>query len=97
MGVTDDQAPYSRNSIRMRGSHPAQPALAPVQSERRERVRGLTASDVMTVGEVAALLHVPESTVSDWARRRVIPSLKLGRRRIFVRSKIEAIILAEDE
>jgi excisionase family DNA binding protein len=52
---------------------------------------------VLTVGEVAALLHVPESTVSDWARRRVIPSLKLGRRRIFVRSKIEAIILADDE
>jgi excisionase family DNA binding protein len=49
----------------------------------------------MTVGEVADLLHVPESTVGDWARRQVIPSLKLGRRRIFIRSKIEAILLAE--
>jgi excisionase family DNA binding protein len=56
----------------------------------------LTAGDVLTVGEVAELLHVPESTVGDWARRRVIPSLKIGRRRIFVRSKIEALILADD-
>jgi excisionase family DNA binding protein len=65
--------------------------------ERNEPSAHLTASDVLTIGEVAELLHVPESTVGDWARRRVIPSLKLGRRRIFVRSKIEAIILADDE
>jgi excisionase family DNA binding protein len=49
----------------------------------------------MTIGEVAELLHVPESTVGDWARRQVIPSLKLGRRRIFIRARIEAILLAE--
>jgi len=67
---------------------------APDQSDLRPR---LTASDVLTIGEVAELLHVPESTVGDWARRRVIPSLKLGRRRIFVRAKIEAIILADDD
>ncbi len=67
---------------------------APDQSDPLPR---LTASDVLTIGEVAELLHVPESTVGDWARRRVIPSLKLGRRRIFVRAKIEAIILADDD
>jgi excisionase family DNA binding protein len=55
----------------------------------------LTANDVMTVTEVAELLHVPESTVGDWARRRVIPSLKLGRRRIFIRSKIESMLLTD--
>lgn len=63
--------------------------------ERSEPSVNLTASDVLTVSEVAELLHVPESTVGDWARRQVIPSLKLGRRRIFIRSKIEAILLAE--
>ncbi len=57
----------------------------------------LTATDVMTVGEVAELLHVPASTVGDWARRSIIPSRKLGRRRIFIRSKIEALVLADDE
>lgn len=63
--------------------------------ERSEPSVDLTARDVLTVSEVAELLHVPESTVGDWARRQVIPSLKLGRRRIFIRSKIEAILLAE--
>jgi excisionase family DNA binding protein len=63
--------------------------------DRSEETPRLTASDVLTVGDVAELLHVPESTVGDWARRQVIPSLKLGRRRIFIRSKIEAILLAD--
>jgi excisionase family DNA binding protein len=61
------------------------------------QARGLTASDVMTVADVAELLHVPESTVGDWARRSVIPSKKIGRRRIFIRSKIEAMALADDD
>ena len=52
----------------------------------------LTAADVLTAAEVAAILHVPESTVADWARRGVIPSRKIGRRRIYLRSKIEALL-----
>jgi excisionase family DNA binding protein len=92
MGILDDQAPLSPNSSRPRGRS----ATAPTPAEERvESATRLTALDVMTVGEVAELLHVPESTVGDWARRRVIPSLKLGRRRIFIRSKIEAILLAD--
>jgi excisionase family DNA binding protein len=55
--------------------------------------RPLTAADVMTAAEVAELLRVPKSTVEDWARRGVIPSRKIGRRRIYVRSKIEALLL----
>ena len=35
--------------------------------------RPLMAADVLTAGEVAALLPVPRSTVEDWARRGVIP------------------------
>lgn len=53
----------------------------------------LTASDVMTAAEVSALLHVPRSTVSDWARRGILPSIKIGRRRIFIRPRIEAKLL----
>ncbi len=54
----------------------------------------LTARDVMTVSEVAALLRVPASTVADWARRGVIPSRKIGRRRLYLRQQIEAMLLS---
>ena len=95
MGIPDDQAPYSQSSARLRGARLTQ-ARPPLQPERRPHPEPrLTASDVMTIGEVAELLHVPESTVGDWARRQVIPSLKLGRRRIFIRARIEAILLAD--
>jgi excisionase family DNA binding protein len=58
-------------------------------------IKRLTADDVMTVSEVAELLHVPVSTVSDWGRRGVIPSVKIGRRRVYVRHKLEAMLLAD--
>lgn len=59
------------------------------------REHPLTAADVMTVREVADLLRVPVSTVGDWARRGIIPSRKLGRRRVFVRARIEAVLLED--
>ena len=58
--------------------------------------RPLTASDVMTAAEVAALVRVPRSTVEDWARRGIIPSKKVGRRRLYIRSRIEALLLDDD-
>jgi excisionase family DNA binding protein len=58
--------------------------------------RPLTAADVMTAAEVAALLRVPRSTVEDWARRGIVPSRKVGRRRLYIRSRIEALLLNED-
>jgi len=58
--------------------------------------RPLTAADVMTAAEVAALLRVPKSTVEDWARRGVIPSRKVGRRRLYIRARIEALLLHDD-
>jgi excisionase family DNA binding protein len=57
--------------------------------------RPLTAADALTAGEVAALLHVPQSTVEDWARRGVIPSRKVGRRRLYLRPSIETLLLEE--
>ena len=55
--------------------------------------RPLTADDVMPAAEVAVLLRVPRSTVEDWARRGIVPSRKVGRRRLYVRSRIEALLL----
>jgi excisionase family DNA binding protein len=55
----------------------------------------LTADDVMTAREVARLLHAPSSTVEDWARRGVLPSVKVGRRRLYIRQRIEAVLTAE--
>jgi excisionase family DNA binding protein len=49
----------------------------------------LTATDVMTVSEVSALLHVPVSTIADWGRRGLLPSVKIGRRRLYLRPHIE--------
>lgn len=56
----------------------------------------LTAADVMSLAEVAELLHVPRSTVSDWARRGILPSVKIGRRRLYIRQQIEATLLREN-
>jgi excisionase family DNA binding protein len=61
-----------------------------------EPSRPLSAADVMTAAEVAALLRVPKSTVEDWARRGVLPSKKVGRRRLYIRSRIEALLLDDD-
>jgi excisionase family DNA binding protein len=95
MGPGDDQLRDQQRAARLRGPRGSAP-WQPSQSDRRAYSETwLTASDVLTVGEVAELFHVPESTVGDWARRQVIPSLKLGRRRIFIRSKIEAMLLAD--
>jgi excisionase family DNA binding protein len=55
--------------------------------------RPLTAADVLTAGGVASLLHVPQSTVEDWARRGAIPSRKVGRRRLYLLPRIETLLL----
>jgi excisionase family DNA binding protein len=62
---------------------------------RRPLDRPLTAADVLTAREVAELLRVPRSTVEDWARRGVIPSRKVGRRRLYLRPSIETLLLEE--
>lgn len=42
--------------------------------------------------EVAEFLHAPVSTVEDWARRGILPSRKIGRRRLYIRQNIEAAV-----
>jgi excisionase family DNA binding protein len=58
------------------------------------RPRKLTADDVMTARDVALLLHAPVSTVEDWARRGILPSVKIGRRRLYIRQDIEAALMS---
>jgi excisionase family DNA binding protein len=67
----------------------------PAAAVRRPLDRPLTAADVLTAREVAELMHVPQSTVEDWARRGVIPSRKVGRRRLYLRPSIETLLLGE--
>jgi excisionase family DNA binding protein len=56
----------------------------------------LRAEDVMRANEVASLLHIPVSTVHDWARRGLLPSRKIGRHRLYIRQQIEALLLAAE-
>jgi excisionase family DNA binding protein len=44
--------------------------------------------ELLTADEVAELLYIPRSTVRDYARRGVLPSIKLGRHVRFVRSDV---------
>jgi excisionase family DNA binding protein len=57
--------------------------------------RRLMADDVMTARDVALLLHAPISTVEDWARRNILPSVKIGRRRLYIRQEIEAALTSQ--
>lgn len=52
----------------------------------------LTREDVLDGREVAELLHLPISTVLEYARRGVLPGRKLGRRWIFLRDEVEATV-----
>jgi len=65
-------------------------------SNERHEGRAITRADVLRASEVAELLAVPRSTVEDWARRRVIPSRKRGKRRFYLRWEIEAWLTADD-
>lgn len=44
--------------------------------------------ELMTSQQLADLLLVRKSTVEDYARRGLLPSLKLGRHRRFIRSDV---------
>jgi excisionase family DNA binding protein len=52
----------------------------------------LTREDVLDGRAVADLLHLPISTVLEYARRGLLPGHKLGRRWIFLRDEIETAV-----
>ena len=49
-------------------------------------------AELMTSGQIAELLQLKRSTVEDYARRGLLPSIKLGRHRRFLRSDVEAAV-----
>jgi len=49
---------------------------------------GSRLDELLTAEQLAALLRVRKSTVEDYARRGLLPSLKLGRHRRFIRSDV---------
>jgi excisionase family DNA binding protein len=51
-------------------------------------------SELLTSKQVAELLQMKRTTVEDYARRGLLPSLKLGRHRRFVRSDVESALTA---
>lgn len=54
--------------------------------------KSLTIDELMTCSQVAQVLLIRESTVADYARRGLLPSIKLGRHRRFVRGDVEAAL-----
>jgi excisionase family DNA binding protein len=47
---------------------------------------------LLTAAEMADLLQMRVSTIEEYARRGLLPSVKLGRHRRFVRSQVEQAI-----
>jgi excisionase family DNA binding protein len=74
--------PYgpSITSLPVRGFAPSSPR------------RPLTREDVLDGRAVAELLHLPVSTVLEYARRGLLPGHKLGRRWVFLRDEVEAAV-----
>ena len=61
-----------------------------MEPERRQ----LTRDDVLNGREVAELLHLPASTVREFARRGVLPAHRLGRRWGFIHDEVAAALRA---
>ncbi len=45
--------------------------------------------ELMTARQVASIFQMKVSTVEDYARRGLLPSVKVGRHRRFIRSQLE--------
>ena len=55
---------------------------------RQLNLFGDAAGELLTAEQLAGLLQMRRSTIEDYARRGLLPSLKLGRHRRFVRSDV---------
>lgn len=87
--------PRGTGQLRLAAERAVDTRARPLQRSAAPLGRPLTAADVLTAREVADLLGVPQSTVADWARRGVIPSRKVGRRRLYLRPQLERLLLEE--
>lgn len=50
---------------------------------------GSVLDELMTTQDISAIFQLRASTIEDYARRGVLPSLKVGRHRRFLRSEVE--------
>jgi len=48
--------------------------------------------EILTAQQLAEMLRMQRSTIEDYGRRGVIPSIKLGRHRRYIRSDVVAVI-----
>lgn len=53
---------------------------------------GASLGQLVTSAQLAERLHMKRSTIEDYARRAVLPSVKLGRHRRFIVSDVEATL-----
>jgi excisionase family DNA binding protein len=78
------------------GQLPREVLSAQRSNERHHHINQLrprlTREDVLDGRDVAELLHMPISTVLEYARRGLLPGHKLGRRWIFLRDEVEAAV-----
>jgi hypothetical protein len=61
-------------------------------SAHRSPRRLLTREDVLDGRAIADLLHLPISTVLEYARRGLLPGHKLGRRWVFLTDEVEEAV-----
>lgn len=67
-------------------------ALAPfagAEADRDQAVGRSILNELLTAPQVATILQMKVSTVEDYARRGVLPSVKVGRHRRFIWSQLE--------
>ena len=65
---------------------------SPADRNGAGHLASITSEDIFTSQQIAELLHLRRSTVEDYARRGLLPSIKLGRHRRFIRGDVEAAL-----
>ena len=73
-----------------RGRPPAPPVG---EAARADGQAASILDELMTAQQVGDVLQLRVSTIEEYARRGVLPSIKLGRHRRFVRSQLERAIV----
>jgi excisionase family DNA binding protein len=69
----------------------------PPEARLEASVGSSVLDELMTARDVASLLQMKVSTIEDYARRGVLPSVKVGRHRRFIRSQLEQALGALNE
>jgi len=86
--------PMARTAFRATPLAVAERAGSGVERRGAEPLETWTRSALLNTDEAAALLLVSRRTVQNWTRDGVIPSVKLGRRRMYLRRALQAHLQA---